>query len=453
MLAKFDTAINDARRRLTAGDYEGTARLLETARSIDPSSPTLAELGGRLSDAIRARETSRSAGRPTGQEPSRPAPSASVPPPSRPATPPPVVTTPSTPPQGAMPSPPIPDPAAAIPVRPAEPAPQPQPRVEPAPPPPRETPSTAAPPAPPAAAPDADDAAIRAVIAAWPRHRRERPQAVSHDQAEFDGAGRAPAAGRISRRVVAARQPVGDFARPQGRSGVRGCAPARRHRSGRAAGDERHTAGADAVAVGHYLGHQRNSITRKSMARLIALVTVCVFTAVPVAHAQQDPFNLTAPVRSLATMFTDLFGPRGLVVDSLATLPGEQSHSAHFNSDFQFNFTQFGTALVGQLVSVLPSPAGGFTFEFDSSLGVFRRTTGCCRGSRRYDWRATRFVRICASAVHLRFGRRSRPRHHTGGLHPRQCIPSWRPRRRRDHNQLDRRRCQSIDDVLDAGRD
>ena len=146
MLAKFDTAINDARRRLTAGDYEGTARLLETARSIDPSSPTLAELGGRLSDAIRARETSRSAGRPTGQEPSRPAPSASVPPPSRPATPPPVVTTPSTPPQGAMPAPPIPDPAAAIPVRPAEPAPQPQPRVEPAPPPPRETPSTAAPP-------------------------------------------------------------------------------------------------------------------------------------------------------------------------------------------------------------------------------------------------------------------------------------------------------------------
>ena len=49
-----------------------------------------------------------------------------------------------------------------------------------------------------------------------------------------------------------------------------------------------------------------------------------------------------------------------LVVDSLATLPGEQPHSAHFNSDFQFNFTQFGTALVSQLVSVpLPSPAGG----------------------------------------------------------------------------------------------
>ena len=73
-------------------------------------------------------------------------------------------------------------------------------------------------------------------------------------------------------------------------------------------------------------------------------------------------------------MFTDLFGPRGLVVDSLATLPGEQSHSAHFNSDFQFNFSQFSTALVSQLVSApLPSPASGFTYEFDTSLGVFRR--------------------------------------------------------------------------------
>ena len=113
------------------------------------------------------------------------------------------------------------------------------------------------------------------------------------------------------------------------------------------------------------------------MTRLTVLATVCLLTAVPAAEArQQQPFNLTAPVQTLATMFTDLFGPRGLVLDSLATLPGEQSHSAHFNSDFQFNFTQFGTALVSQLVSVpLPSPAGGFTFQFDPTLGVFKRTT------------------------------------------------------------------------------
>lgn len=107
----------------------------------------------------------------------------------------------------------------------------------------------------------------------------------------------------------------------------------------------------------------------------IALVLVCVLAGPAPARAQ-DPYNLTAPVTNLATIFTDLFGPAGLVVDSLATLPGEQPHTAHFTSDFQFNFSQFSTALVNQLVSIpVPSPGGGFTYQFDSTLGVFRRTT------------------------------------------------------------------------------
>ncbi len=110
------------------------------------------------------------------------------------------------------------------------------------------------------------------------------------------------------------------------------------------------------------------------MARRLALVVVCVIMADP-AQAQ-NPYNLASPVRNLSTIFTDLFGPRGLVVDSLATLPGEQEHTAHFVSDFQFNFGQFSTALVSQLVNVpLPSPGGGFTYRFDPSLGVFQRTT------------------------------------------------------------------------------
>lgn len=109
--------------------------------------------------------------------------------------------------------------------------------------------------------------------------------------------------------------------------------------------------------------------------RPIVLLILLTFGTADRALAQ-DPFNLSAPVRNLATMFTDLFGPNGLIVDSLATLPGEQPHSAHFNSDFQSNASQFTTALVGQLVGLpLPSPAGGFTYEFDSTLGVFRRTT------------------------------------------------------------------------------
>jgi hypothetical protein len=112
----------------------------------------------------------------------------------------------------------------------------------------------------------------------------------------------------------------------------------------------------------------------RMLGRATLVVALTVFAA---ARADaQEPYNLTAPVPNLATIFTNIFGPNGLVVDSLATLPGEQSHSAHFSSDFQFNFSQFGTALVSQLVSVpLPSPGGGFTFEFDPSLGVFQRTT------------------------------------------------------------------------------
>lgn len=88
----------------------------------------------------------------------------------------------------------------------------------------------------------------------------------------------------------------------------------------------------------------------------------------------QTPYTLASPVQHLATIFTDLYGQGGLKLDSQASLPGEQSHSAHFNSDFQFDFSQFTTALVNQFVSVpLPSPSGGFTYQFDPSLGVFQR--------------------------------------------------------------------------------
>ncbi|HVH26797.1 MAG TPA: hypothetical protein VM818_08560 [Vicinamibacterales bacterium] len=105
------------------------------------------------------------------------------------------------------------------------------------------------------------------------------------------------------------------------------------------------------------------------------VMTLCFLAAGTTASAQ-DPYNLASPVRNLSTLFHDLFGPRGLIVDSEATLPGEQPHSAHFTSNFQFNFNQFNTALVNQLVTVpLPSPASGFTYEFDASVGVFRRTT------------------------------------------------------------------------------
>jgi hypothetical protein len=105
------------------------------------------------------------------------------------------------------------------------------------------------------------------------------------------------------------------------------------------------------------------------------LTTLCMVLIATAAWAQ-DPYRLASPVTNLATLFTDLFGSSGLIVDSEATLPGEQPHSAHFNSDFQSNFSKFNTALVNQFVTVpLPSPASGFTYRFDPSLGVFERTT------------------------------------------------------------------------------
>ncbi len=107
--------------------------------------------------------------------------------------------------------------------------------------------------------------------------------------------------------------------------------------------------------------------------RVLASVFVLLTAATSRA---QDPFNVAVPVDKLSTIFTNIYGSSGLIVDSLRVLPTGQTHSAHFNSAFQAEFTQFGVALTSQLAAVpLPSPASGFTYEFDSDLGVFERTS------------------------------------------------------------------------------
>lgn len=78
----------------------------------------------------------------------------------------------------------------------------------------------------------------------------------------------------------------------------------------------------------------------------------------------------------LALLIPTLYGPGGLHVDSKALLPDGSTHSAHFNSAFQSEFTQFNIALASQLAAIpLPSPASGFTYTFDPALGVFQRST------------------------------------------------------------------------------
>ena len=78
----------------------------------------------------------------------------------------------------------------------------------------------------------------------------------------------------------------------------------------------------------------------------------------------------------LSLLIPNLYGPHGLIVNSEATLPNGQTHSAHFNSSFESDFSQINTSIATQLLALpLPSPASGFTYTFDPSLGVFTRST------------------------------------------------------------------------------
>jgi hypothetical protein len=80
--------------------------------------------------------------------------------------------------------------------------------------------------------------------------------------------------------------------------------------------------------------------------------------------------------QKLALVIPGVFGPSGLIVDSAAVLPNGQTHSAHFNSAFQAEFTQFNVAFASQLTSLpVPSPASGFSYTFDATLGLFTRST------------------------------------------------------------------------------
>jgi hypothetical protein len=52
------------------------------------------------------------------------------------------------------------------------------------------------------------------------------------------------------------------------------------------------------------------------------------------------------------------------------------NHAAHFNSAFQSEFRLVNVALTSQLATVpLPSPASGFTYNFDPATGTFMRST------------------------------------------------------------------------------
>ena len=79
---------------------------------------------------------------------------------------------------------------------------------------------------------------------------------------------------------------------------------------------------------------------------------------------------------TLSTLFEDIFGPHGLVLNSDDVQLDGSNHAAHFNSAFQSEFRLMNVALTSQLATVpLPSPASGFTYHFDAATGTFLRST------------------------------------------------------------------------------
>jgi hypothetical protein len=105
------------------------------------------------------------------------------------------------------------------------------------------------------------------------------------------------------------------------------------------------------------------------MCKRFVLITTFLLCSTVSASAQDRP-------ASLSTLFEDIFGPRGLVLNSDDVQLDGTNHAAHFNSAFQSEFRLMNVALTTQLATVpLPSPASGFTYHFDPGTGTFVRTT------------------------------------------------------------------------------
>jgi hypothetical protein len=105
------------------------------------------------------------------------------------------------------------------------------------------------------------------------------------------------------------------------------------------------------------------------MRRLAVIAAACWCLSAVHANAQTKS-------ASLATLFEDIYGPNGLVLSSDDVTLDGSTHAAHFNSAFQSDFRLVNIALTGQLTAVpLPSPASGFTYQFDAATGTFVRST------------------------------------------------------------------------------
>jgi hypothetical protein len=217
--ARFDEAIVDGNRFLSAGDADGASRALSVARAIDPSSPAVADLSARLVEFFKA----ASARKPAVDSPRSAAsaargavePAAPRPTPTPPAV---VVAPPSPPPAQAAPAPSAPAPEATQTARgqtgsdparptdvalPAAPTPTaPPPRPEPA-----ERRTAAQPAGTPPPPVEDDDEAIRRVVATYARaietkdlglYRTVKPNLSAAEQRTIEDGFKAVASQRVT---------------------------------------------------------------------------------------------------------------------------------------------------------------------------------------------------------------------------------------------------------------
>jgi hypothetical protein len=96
---------------------------------------------------------------------------------------------------------------------------------------------------------------------------------------------------------------------------------------------------------------------------------LALWFSVALLNAQVCPTSATSP--KLICTIPQLYGPAGLVLGNPSPL-----HQQHFLASIHNNFTPLNSEL-SQELSILPfaSPASAITFTFDSSLGVFTRST------------------------------------------------------------------------------
>jgi hypothetical protein len=82
-----------------------------------------------------------------------------------------------------------------------------------------------------------------------------------------------------------------------------------------------------------------------------------------------------ARAEKLKNLLPNLFGPDGITLERVEG-PGVFPHDPHFRVESAAELTALNDALRGQLGNFpLPSPASGFTFQFDPNLGTFTRST------------------------------------------------------------------------------